>query len=194
MRASDSSSPLCVDARSHRYGKHDCYKSEQALTSSTRCVRLERLRIMLSLAEATERLHGGALASAVHTVCADIVCIFENAETGQTILQVHAHMQHGDPMTGAFVERQMRALATPLLDMVKQWVTEGQLTDPFEVYSCLYRRASRFQSSSPCASVQEFFVAKHSDVPDECYWSSKYSLNAAMIPTFIDRCVQTVCQ
>lgn len=103
---------------------------------------IERLRIMLSLAEATETLHGGALASAVH-----------------------AHMQHGDPMTGAFVERQMRALATPLLDMVKQWVTEGQLTDPHE----------------------EFFVAKHSNVPDECYWSSKYSLNAAMIPTFIER-------
>ena len=66
-------------------------------------------------------------------------------------MQVHAHMQHGDPMTNAFVERQMRALATPLLDMVKQWVTEGQLTDPYEVYSiyALCLRVSCLQSSPP---------------------------------------------
>ena len=97
---------------------------------------------MLSLAEATETLHGGALASAVR--CLLGVCAFARktrlnkfcAPTVgcmHTCPQVHAHMQHGDPMTGAFVERQMRALATPLLDMVKQWVTEGQLTDPHEV-------------------------------------------------------------
>ena len=62
---------------------------------------IERLRLMAALAHGTGSLHGGALASAVHS-----------------------HTRHGDPFVSRFVTAQIRALAQPLLDITRQWVVE----------------------------------------------------------------------
>jgi len=62
---------------------------------------IERLRLMASLAHGTGSLHGGALASAVHS-----------------------HTRHGDPFVNQFITSQMTALAAPILDMTRQWVVE----------------------------------------------------------------------
>eukprot|EP00750_Incisomonas_marina_P011288 INCI16365.5.p1 GENE.INCI16365.5~~INCI16365.5.p1 ORF type:complete len:430 (-),score=64.37 INCI16365.5:327-1616(-) len=69
---------------------------------------IERLRLMASLAHGTGSLHGGALASAVHS-----------------------HTRHGDPFVNRFITSQITALAQPLLDMTRQWIVEGVLNDPF---------------------------------------------------------------
>lgn len=62
---------------------------------------IERLRLMAALAAGTVGLHGGALASTVHS-----------------------HTRHGDPFVNTFITTQMAALAAPLLNMTREWVIE----------------------------------------------------------------------
>lgn len=90
---------------------------------------IERLRLMASLAHGTGSLHGGALASAVHS-----------------------HTRHGDPFVNRFITSQITALAQPLLDMTRQWVVEGVLSDPF----------------------LEFFVVADPAVKSDRLWQDKY--------------------
>ena len=47
--------------------------------------------------------------------------------------------------------------------MIKTWMIEGEINDPF----------------------REFFVDTDPNVPDEKLWTSKYSLNYIMIPSFL---------
>jgi gamma-tubulin complex component 3 len=103
---------------------------------------LEKLRFMKVLVEACERLgkaHGGAL-----------------------ITLLYAYRDSGDPSVQQFAQALLVEAQKPLVNMLRRWLFEGELDDPF----------------------QEFFIqADESRGVD--LWRSKYTLNQEMIPSFV---------
>ena len=102
----------------------------------------QRLRLMVTLAESTEPFQGGGLASAIQT-----------------------QIQHGDPFVNSFVKKQLSAVSVPIFEMIKNWITEGTLNDPYN----------------------EFFVESNPKLSDDHLWREKYTICEQMIPSFIDR-------
>eukprot|EP00252_Welwitschia_mirabilis_P025567 TRINITY_DN8041_c0_g1_i1.p1 TRINITY_DN8041_c0_g1~~TRINITY_DN8041_c0_g1_i1.p1 ORF type:complete len:873 (+),score=147.91 TRINITY_DN8041_c0_g1_i1:193-2811(+) len=98
-----------------------------------------RMRLMALLVDACRNFRGGAMAGAIHM-----------------------HAQHGDPLFRDFMGKLLRRVCTPLFEMVRRWVLEGELNDIF----------------------QEFFVVGQS-VKAEALWRDGYQLHSAMLPSFI---------
>lgn len=101
---------------------------------------LERLRVLVSLSEACEPLRGGALASTVYG-CSRV----------------------GDAVAQESCEKILRRVLMPLLSMMRVWMTEGELQDPFG----------------------EFFVCADASVPLEELWTRMYSMDVEMVPSFL---------
>ncbi|KAF2805151.1 uncharacterized protein BDZ99DRAFT_574761 [Mytilinidion resinicola] len=95
---------------------------------------------------------------------------------GQLISLIHSFsLTHGDPYVGAFAERLLAHVTRPFYDMLRQWIYDGELADPY----------------------LEFFVSEQSE--DEItntngdgqkggatsVWEDKYKLDDRMIPTII---------
>nr|XP_043609048.1 gamma-tubulin complex component 3 [Erigeron canadensis]XP_043609049.1 gamma-tubulin complex component 3 [Erigeron canadensis] len=98
-----------------------------------------KMRLMAVLVDSCRGLKGGALAGAIHM-----------------------HAQHGDPLLHDFMKGLLRRVCSPLFEMVRSWVLEGELEDIFS----------------------EFFVLGQS-VKAESLWREGYRLHSAMIPSFI---------
>ena len=67
------------------------------------------LRLMSLIVEKTRGRKGGLLISKIHTFASD----------------------HGDPFVRAFAERILTQIARPFYDMLRHWIYEGELTDPY---------------------------------------------------------------
>jgi gamma-tubulin complex component 3 len=95
---------------------------------------------------------------------------------GELIALIHSFsLNHGDPYVMAFAERLLSDVTRPFYDMLRQWVYDGELSDPFG----------------------EFFVSEQSE--DEILeangpegkggatsvWEDKYRLNDKMVPTIV---------
>uniref|UniRef100_M8BJJ5 Gamma-tubulin complex component n=1 Tax=Aegilops tauschii TaxID=37682 RepID=M8BJJ5_AEGTA len=65
-----------------------------------------RMRLMAVLVDGCRGLRGGGMAGAIH-----------------------GHAQHGDPMVQDFMGRLLRRVCSPLFEMVRSWVLEGELED-----------------------------------------------------------------
>eukprot|EP00164_Ancoracysta_twista_P021569 GFYU01039261.1.p1 GENE.GFYU01039261.1~~GFYU01039261.1.p1 ORF type:complete len:388 (-),score=49.40 GFYU01039261.1:95-1258(-) len=78
---------------------------------------LQRLKLMAMLVDAAKDKKGGALASAIHSF-----------------------RQHGDPTVRAFVQRIMCKVSMPIFNMMKRWVFEGEIEDPFHEFFVAYDR------------------------------------------------------
>lgn len=98
-----------------------------------------KMRLMAVLVDSCKVLKGGAMAGAIHM-----------------------HAQHGDPLVNDFMKRLLRRVCSPLFEMVRSWVLEGELEDIFS----------------------EFFVLSQ-PVKAESLWREGYRLHAAMLPSFI---------
>ncbi|GFP91661.1 gamma-tubulin complex component 3 [Phtheirospermum japonicum] len=98
-----------------------------------------KMRLMAVLVDSCKVLKGGAMAGAIHM-----------------------HAQHGDPLVNDFMKRLLRRVCSPLFEMVRSWVLEGELEDIFA----------------------EFFVLGQ-PVKAESLWREGYRLHATMLPTFI---------
>ena len=79
---------------------------------------------------------------------------------------------HGDPFVGAFAERMLSHVTRPFYDMLRQWIYDGELSDPYH----------------------EFFVIEQDDhdaredprrAPATSVWEEKYKLDEAMIPSIV---------
>ncbi|KAK7517372.1 spindle pole body component alp6 [Phyllosticta citriasiana] len=92
---------------------------------------------------------------------------------GELISLIHSFsLSHGDPFVGAFAERLLAHVTRPFYDMLRQWIYDGELSDPY----------------------QEFFVSEqYEDANDEnagkgaatSVWEDKYKLNDKMTPTIV---------
>ncbi|EMD70212.1 hypothetical protein GGP41_000348 [Bipolaris sorokiniana] len=95
---------------------------------------------------------------------------------GELIALIHSFsLNHGDPYVMNFAERLLSDVTRPFYDMLRQWVYDGELADPFA----------------------EFFVSEQSE--DEILeangnegkggatsvWEDKYRLNDKMVPTIV---------
>lgn len=79
---------------------------------------------------------------------------------------------HGDPFVGAYAERLLSHATRPFYDMLRQWIYDGELSDPYK----------------------EFFVTEPVHDPDQAIdprrgatsvWEDKYKLDEAMVPSII---------
>ncbi|XP_051138783.1 gamma-tubulin complex component 3 [Andrographis paniculata] len=102
---------------------------------------LVKMRLMAVLVDSCKVLKGGAMAGAIHM-----------------------HAQHGDPLVNDFMKRLLRRVCSPLFEMVRSWVLEGELEDIFA----------------------EFFVLSQ-PVKAESLWREGYLLHDAMLPAFISQ-------
>ncbi|KAK2989172.1 hypothetical protein RJ640_029364 [Escallonia rubra] len=100
-----------------------------------------KMRLMAVLVDSCKVLRGGAMAGAIHM-----------------------HAQHGDPLVHEFMKRLLRRVSSPLFEMVRSWVLEGELEDIFG----------------------EFFVLGQ-PVKAESLWREGYHLHTAMLPSFISQ-------
>lgn len=98
-----------------------------------------KMKLMADLVEKCRVLRGGAMAGAIHL-----------------------HARHGDPMVHEFMKRLLQRVCSPLFEMVKRWVLEGELEDVFV----------------------EFFIVGQ-PVKAESLWREGYRLYDAMLPSFI---------
>ncbi|ORY57250.1 Spc97/Spc98 family protein [Pseudomassariella vexata] len=106
------------------------------------------LRLMSLIAEESRSKKGGQLISLIHSFSST----------------------HGDPIVGAFAERLLTPVTRPFYDILRHWIYDGELSDPY----------------------LEFFVQEQTgeDVPkgksgSTNVWEDKYKVMAPMIPTII---------
>ncbi|KAJ4847235.1 Gamma-tubulin complex component 3 [Turnera subulata] len=100
-----------------------------------------KMRLMAVLVEKCKVLRGGAMAGAIHL-----------------------HAQHGDPLVHEFMRSLLQRVCSPLFEMVRSWVLEGELEDIFS----------------------EFFIVSQ-PVKAESLWREGYRLHAGMLPSFISQ-------
>ncbi|CAH8284662.1 unnamed protein product [Eruca vesicaria subsp. sativa] len=98
-----------------------------------------KMRLMAVLVDKCKVLRGGAMAGAIHL-----------------------HAQHGDPLVHGFMMSLLRCVCSPLFEMVRSWVLEGELEDTFG----------------------EFFVVGQ-PVKVDLLWREGYKLHPGMLPSFI---------
>ncbi|WYZ41603.1 hypothetical protein EsH8_V_000498 [Colletotrichum jinshuiense] len=104
------------------------------------------LRLMSLIAEESESKRGGQLISLIHGFSSS----------------------HGDPMVAAFAERLLVHVTRPFYDILRRWIYDGELLDPY------------------C----EFFVKepKQTDEPKtggSSVWEDKYEIDKDMVPSII---------
>lgn len=94
-----------------------------------------------------------------------------NRKGGQLISLIHSYASsHGDPFVTTFAERLLAHVTRPFYDMLRLWIYDGELADPY----------------------LEFFVSEHgTDVEDggrggaTSVWEDKYKLDKYTIPSIM---------
>ncbi|ORY38840.1 hypothetical protein BCR33DRAFT_421940 [Rhizoclosmatium globosum] len=109
---------------------------------------LLKLRLVSVLVDSSDGLRGGALLS-----------------------MIHGYTNHGDPFVKQFVEGLLKEISVPFYQMLKRWLYEGELNDPFN----------------------EFFVVQDRNVDESNMWRNQYLLRQEMIPSFFHRGVAKKC-
>ncbi|KPI37430.1 Spindle pole body component alp6 [Cyphellophora attinorum] len=108
------------------------------------------LRLMSLFVEEAKRRKGGLIISLIHDLSST----------------------HGDPFVGAFASRMLAQVARPFYEMLRHWIYDGELVDPY----------------------LEFFVIEPdpSEKPDvdprrvaTSIWEDKYSLDSGMVPSIV---------
>ena len=102
---------------------------------------MERLKWLQVLVESVQGLKGGALASAVYVLS-----------------------RQGNPTIKSCIHRVLDEVSKPLLEMLKHWMLDGDLTDP----------------------SKEFFIYSDFSVPSDQLWTEKYKIEHAMVPAFFN--------
>ncbi|KAJ9314272.1 hypothetical protein DTO271D3_5501 [Paecilomyces variotii] len=95
----------------------------------------------------------------------------KNKKGGQLISLIHGFSSsHGDPFVCAFAERLLTHITRPFYDMLRQWIYDGELSDPW----------------------LEFFVVEPEFKPivdprrtASSVWEDKYKLDDNMVPSII---------
>lgn len=93
---------------------------------------------------------------------------------GQLVSLIHGFStSHGDPIVAAFAERLLGSVTRPFYDILRHWIYDGELQDPY----------------------QEFFVREQDPNNEErqdlkargmsSVWNDKYEVEKAMIPSII---------
>lgn len=89
---------------------------------------------------------------------------------------IHAFSSsHGDPFVGAFAERMLGHITRPFYDMLRQWIYDGELLDPYHEFFVL-------EQESPADGASQVDPRR---APATSVWEDKYKLEETLIPSII---------
>ena len=95
----------------------------------------------------------------------------ESRKGGQLITLIHSFASsHGDPIVAAFAERLLGSFTRPFYDMLRRWIYDGELSDPYLEF--FVREKVSGQETSKVKMVGND-------------WEDKYEIYADMIPSII---------
>lgn len=95
---------------------------------------------------------------------------------GQLISLIHGFSSsHGDPMVGAFAERLLIHVTRPFYDMLRQWIYDGELSDPYYEF---------FVSEQDPNAIKDTQEGKGRGGASSV-WEDKYKLNDDMVPSIV---------
>ncbi|KAF2273078.1 uncharacterized protein EI97DRAFT_188801 [Westerdykella ornata] len=95
---------------------------------------------------------------------------------GQLISLIHSFsLTHGDPYVCGFAERLLTHVTRPFYDMLRQWIYDGELADPFGEF---------FVSEQSEDEINEA-NGKEDKGGATSVWEDKYKLNERMMPSII---------
>lgn len=82
---------------------------------------------------------------------------------------------HGDPFVGAFAERMLVHVTRPFYDMLRQWIYDGELSDPYHEF---------FVTEQNAQGAGEKDTDPRRPLATSV-WEDKYKLDESMVPTII---------
>ena len=89
---------------------------------------------------------------------------------------IHAFStSHGDPFVGAFAERMLVHVTKPFYDMLRQWIYDGELSDPYNEFFII-------EQDTNSNSEKDVDPRR---APATSVWEDKYKLDEKMVPTII---------
>ncbi len=97
----------------------------------------------------------------------------QSRKGGQLISVIHGFStSHGNPFVGAFAERMLSHVTRPFYDMLRQWIYDGELSDPYYEFF-VHEQESQDHVEDPRRA------------PATSVWEEKYRLDEAMIPSIV---------
>ncbi|MCJ1475114.1 Microtubule-nucleating Tub4p (gamma-tubulin) complex component [Lambiella insularis] len=99
----------------------------------------------------------------------------ENRKGGQLISLIHSFStSYGDPFVAAFAERMLAHLTRPFYEMLRQWIYDGELSDPYHEFFIIEQdQQNKEREIDPRR------------VPATSVWEDKYRLDHATVPSII---------
>ncbi|KAF2095605.1 hypothetical protein NA57DRAFT_44742 [Rhizodiscina lignyota] len=95
---------------------------------------------------------------------------------GEIISLIHSFsLSHGDPFVASFAERLLTHVTRPFYDMLRQWIYDGELSDPYLEFLVLEQ-----QDDHNKGDTDDGRRGAATSV-----WQDKYQLHERMIPTII---------
>lgn len=90
---------------------------------------------------------------------------------GQIISLIHSFStSHGDPVVGAFAERLLTPITRPFYDILRHWIYDGELSDPYlEFFVQLKSAEATTKAKTASTNV----------------WDEKYEMSHTMIPSIV---------
>ncbi len=99
---------------------------------------------------------------------------------GQAISLIHDYSSsYGDPFVGNFAERLLSRVTQPFYDMLRRWIYDGELSDPYQEFFVL-ERPSKMNVEVPVDGRARAGAAAS-------VWEDKYRLEDEMVPTIISK-------
>ncbi|KAL8746043.1 MAG: hypothetical protein Q9190_001880 [Brigantiaea leucoxantha] len=95
---------------------------------------------------------------------------------GQLISMIHAFSSsHGDPFVSAFAERMLAHITRPFYEMLRQWIYDGELSDPYHEFFVLEQKSQNDGVSQ----------ADPRRAPAASVWEDKYKLEETLVPSIM---------
>ncbi|KAL8645600.1 MAG: hypothetical protein Q9226_007228, partial [Calogaya cf. arnoldii] len=95
---------------------------------------------------------------------------------GQLITMIHSFSSsHGDPFVAAFAERMLTKVTRPFYDMLRQWIYNGELSDPYHEFF-VHEPSPHHDGSAPIDPRR---------APAASVWEDKYKMEENMIPSIV---------
>lgn len=109
------------------------------------------LRLMTLIVEESQQKRGGQIISLIHNLLSS----------------------HGDPFVAGFAERLLAQVARPFYDMLRHWIYDGELVDPYHEFFVVETDPSLKADIDPKRVATSV-------------WEDKYTLESSMVPSMMN--------